>query len=175
MLTYLVLTKPCACTLFLCRMQLISGQWLDKHAMFVTKVSKGRKCLLVPRACCLVGNRLVEMFTQRKLPFRIELKYILFLKPAFHQLINSWSENTTVSMWGKLIAAEQQKMVQFLPGSLLKLPIHDFHKQNNLFHLYRHDANIGINIILASFKFSNNCEFFKIFFQSVFDLQMLCE
>ena len=36
-------------------------------------------------------------------------------------MINSWSVNTTVSNWGKLIAAEQQRMVQFLPGSLLKM------------------------------------------------------
>ena len=56
---------------------------------------------------CLRLLWLVGMFTQWKLPFRIELKYILFHKPPFHQLINSWSENKTVSMWGKLIAAEQ--------------------------------------------------------------------
>ena len=43
----------------------------------------------------------------RKLPLRIEFKYILFHKRAFHQLINSRPENTMVSMWGKLIAAEQ--------------------------------------------------------------------
>ena len=48
-----------------------------------------------------------NVYTQRNLPFRIEFEYILFHKPALHQLINSWSENTTVSMWGKLIAAEQ--------------------------------------------------------------------
>ena len=49
----------------------------------------------------------LNVYTQRKLHFRIEFKYILFQKPAFHRLINSWSENTAVSMWGKLIAAEQ--------------------------------------------------------------------
>ena len=32
---------------------------------------------------------------------------MLFHKPAFHRLINSLSENTTVSMWGKRIAVEQ--------------------------------------------------------------------
>ena len=48
-----------------------------------------------------------NVYTQIKLLFRIEFKYILFHKPTFHQLINSWSENTTVSMWEKLIAAEQ--------------------------------------------------------------------
>ena len=42
-----------------------------------------------------------NVFTQRKLPFKIEFKYILFHKPAFHRLINSLSENTTVSAWGK--------------------------------------------------------------------------
>ena len=61
-----------------------------------------------------------NVYTQRKPPFRIEFKYILFHKAAFHQLINSWFESTTVSTWEKLIAAEQKKMVQFLPGSLLK-------------------------------------------------------
>ena len=43
----------------------------------------------------------------KKTTFKIEFKYILFHKPAIHQLINSWSENRTVSMWGKRIAAEQ--------------------------------------------------------------------
>ena len=56
MLTYLVLTKPCAHTLFLCRMKSVAGQWLDTHAMFVTKVSRGKKCSFITRACCLVRN-----------------------------------------------------------------------------------------------------------------------
>ena len=42
-----------------------------------------------------------NVFTQRKLPFKIELKYILFHKPALHRLINSSPENITASTWGK--------------------------------------------------------------------------
>ena len=34
-----------------------------------------------------------NVFTQRKLPFKIEFKYILFHKPAFHRLINTSSQN----------------------------------------------------------------------------------
>ena len=49
----------------------------------------------------------LNVFTQRKLPFKIEFKYTLFYKPAFHRLIDSSSENITVSMWGKRIAEEQ--------------------------------------------------------------------
>ena len=61
-----------------------------------------------------------NVFTRKKLLFKIEFKYILFShKRAFHRLINSWSENTTVSIWGKRIAAEQQKMPQFLFRSFL--------------------------------------------------------
>ena len=60
--------------------------------------------------CNVIGG---NIFTQRKLLFKIELnKYILFHKPAFHRLINSLSENKTVSTWG---------MLQFLSGSLLCL------------------------------------------------------
>ena len=50
--------------------------------------------------CNVIGG---NIFTQRKLLFKIELnKYILFHKPAFHRLINSLSENKTVSTWGML-------------------------------------------------------------------------
>jgi len=49
----------------------------------------------------------LNVLIQRKLPFKIEFKYILFHKPAFHWLIHSPYENTTVSMWGKRIVAEQ--------------------------------------------------------------------
>jgi len=56
---------------------------------------------------CLQLLWLVECFNTRKLPFKIEFKYILFHKPAFHWVIRSPYENTTVSMWGKRIAAEQ--------------------------------------------------------------------
>ena len=52
-----------------------------------------------------------NVFTQRELPFKIEFKYILFHKPTFHRLINSSSENATVSTWGKRIAAELYKML----------------------------------------------------------------
>jgi len=48
----------------------------------------------------------LNVLTQRKLPFKIEFKYILFHKPAFHWVIHSLYENTTVSMWGKRIASE---------------------------------------------------------------------
>jgi len=48
----------------------------------------------------------LNVLTQRKLPFKIELKYILFHKPSFHRLIHSTYENTTVLMWGKRIATE---------------------------------------------------------------------
>ena len=48
-----------------------------------------------------------NVFTQRKLPFKIEFKYILFHKPAFQRLMNSSSEKATVSTWRKRIAAEQ--------------------------------------------------------------------
>ena len=62
-----------------------------------------------------------NVLTQRKLPFKIEFKYVLFHKPAFHRLINSpFEKKTTVLMWGKRIAAEQQKIQQFLSGLLLK-------------------------------------------------------
>ena len=40
MLTYLYSPSHVPCMLFLCRMKSIVGQWLDKHAMFVTKASK---------------------------------------------------------------------------------------------------------------------------------------
>ena len=36
---------------------------------------------------------LLVVFTQSKLPFKTELKYILFHKPAFHGLINFSFEN----------------------------------------------------------------------------------
>ena len=55
-----------------------------------------------------------NVFTQRKLPFKIEFKYILFHRPAFDRLINVSSTHTTVSTWGKRIAAEQYKMLQYL-------------------------------------------------------------
>ena len=43
----------------------------------------------------------VIFFTRGKPPSKIEFKYILFPKLAFHRLIYSLSENITVSMWGK--------------------------------------------------------------------------
>ena len=49
----------------------------------------------------------LKCFDTRKTTVKIEFKQILFHTPAFHQLINSPSENTTVSMWGKHVAAEQ--------------------------------------------------------------------
>ena len=79
---------------------------------------KNWKLLLSLFTTVVIGSKI---FTKRKLPFKKEFKYILFHKPAFYRLINSSSENTTVSTRGKRIAAEQQKMIQFLSGSLLKL------------------------------------------------------
>ena len=38
----------------------------------------------------------LNVLTQRKLPFKIELKNILFHKPGFHRLIHSLYENTTI-------------------------------------------------------------------------------
>ena len=42
------------------------------------------------------------------------LKQKTFLKPVFHQLINSPSENTTVSIWAKRVAAEQFNATGFI-------------------------------------------------------------
>ena len=62
------------------------------------------KLLLSLFTTAVIGS---NVFTQRKLPFKIEFKYKLFHKPVFDLLINSSSENTTVSTWEKFIAAEQ--------------------------------------------------------------------
>ena len=59
--------------------------------------------LLSLSATVVIGS----VLAQRQVPSKIEIKYILFQKPAFHRLINSRYEIKTVSMWGKCIAAEQ--------------------------------------------------------------------
>ena len=53
-------------------------------------------------------------YTQRKLPFRIEFKYILFHDAAFHQLVNSWPESTTVSTWGKWYSSYLDHYLNYL-------------------------------------------------------------
>ena len=51
-----------------------------------------------------------NVFTQRKLPcFKMELKYILFHKPAFHQLINFLSENSQPFQCGKSVLPQSNK------------------------------------------------------------------
>ena len=59
--------------------------------------------LLLSLSTTVIGS----VLAQRQVPSKIEIKYILFQKPAFHRLINSRYEIKTVSMWGKCIAAEQ--------------------------------------------------------------------
>ena len=54
-----------------------------------------------------------NLFTQRKLPFKIEFKYILFHKPAFQRLMNSSSENATI--------ASQFDSVVFEGNSVMKI------------------------------------------------------
>ena len=76
------------------------------------------KLLLSLFTTVVIGS---NVFTQRKLSFKIDFKPFLFYKSAFQRLINSSSENATVLLWGKRIATEQQKMPQLLSGSLLNI------------------------------------------------------
>ena len=50
----------------------------------------------------------------------MEFKYIFFRKQPFCRFMHSLRKNENISMWGKRIAPQQNKLLPFLPGSLLK-------------------------------------------------------
>ena len=66
----------------------------------VTLCGKNWKLILPLFMTVVIGWK---VFTKRKLPFKIEFKYILFHKLAFHRLKNFSSKNTTVPTWRKYI------------------------------------------------------------------------
>ena len=70
-----------------------------------------------------------------KLRFQIEFKYILFHKPAFHQLINYSSENTTVSTRKSVLPQNNRNLLQFLSGSLFNVVPKKDEMAANFFHL----------------------------------------
>ena len=50
----------------------------------------------------------------------MEFKYIFSRKLPFCRFMHSLRKNENISMWGKRIAPQQNKLLPFLPGSLLK-------------------------------------------------------
>ena len=53
----------------------------------------------------------------------MEFKYIFFRKLPFCRFMHSLRKNENISMWGKRIAPQQNKLLPFLPGSVLKYAV----------------------------------------------------
>ena len=76
-----------------------TSDWLSQQNIPVGNIGKLEAFIVFVYDCC----DWLKCFHTKETTFQ----NILFHKPAVHRLINSSSENTTVSMWRKLIAAEQ--------------------------------------------------------------------
>ena len=69
-----------------------------------------------PLFATLVISR--NVLTQ-KYTLKVEFKNIFFRTLNFCRFMHSLRENENISMWGKRIAPQQNKLLLFLPGSLL--------------------------------------------------------
>ena len=60
-----------------------------------------------------------KFFNSKIHPLRVKFKNIFFRKLPFCRFMHSLRKNENISMWGKRIAPQQNKLLPFLPGSLL--------------------------------------------------------
>ena len=126
---------------------------------------------------CLRLLWFIEMFTHKNLPFRIEFKCILFHKPAFHQLINSWSENTTVSTWESILPYNNRNgRVLTWIITLKSLTLKSKSTENYWLISYNNGVQNGCNDWrLVSWRWEINVFFFKDVFASSVPIEFISD